>query len=72
MVLFFFIVLSFADAFLSIESLIKVQKADSNGEEVSWVDTEVEELHFYDQYFKNYVRAMRVSYLTSIGEFDES
>jgi len=63
LVVFFFAVFAFADAFMSIERILVIRKAIERTE----FNTED---NIYEKYFKEAVLAWQRSFLTALGEFD--
>ena len=66
---FFFIVFAFADSFLSIAELLKLRQKEEAGIDTSVADEPTEDKNVYETYFKTYIGAIKMSYLTSLGEF---
>ena len=64
-IVFFFIVFSFADAFLSAQHIIDIEAGKTIDDERTWDD-----LTWYEAFLKPYVGAVKLAYMTSIGEFD--
>ena len=71
MLVFVFIVLSFADSFLTIKSLLALQDEQRGVVPEAAADGAEPQRTIYNEFFKEYIEAIRMSYLTSIGEFDE-
>ena len=65
LVVLFIGVLGFADAFKSIE-MIMIINGKVEAEEVA------EDAGLYEKYFKSYIQALQKSFLTALGEFDDS
>ena len=67
LLVFFFVIFSYADAFLSVEKLLALRApAEDDGGAGSDV-----ELSLWKAYVEPYYKAIRMSYMTAIGEFDD-